>query len=1030
LYFGNKVVINGQVFEVGVNYFDNLVDAAAAVVTGDTVVVLPGTYTGDFAITVSDVEFVGPNSTLNPNEDTRGDEAVVDGVISISKELSSITIVGFKFVGQSRILNAAGTAGLSTAVTTNLNGFTFANNIVESALASGDGMIYFVEAANSYSHGLVFANNYFTVTAEGSTLVNMIRFDNNAGLDIVGNVFENIPGTAVFANDTSKGTAGNTLVAGNTFKNVTVDALTINWISPLPSTTMTLVVEGNVFDTVGGIAVYLGKMNNSDIIDALHVLHNDFKAVNVGIHMARVHAGTHALVNYNKFLDVPTTTYIKDELTAATPVTLDATKNAYLEGGKIITPDPLKFAGAPNIGTPLTHAVGFNDFGNFEITSNQYETNPYKLRSVFIADWNAKFGTTFTTLDPTAFFNSASIGAGGNTTKDVSGSNIYSFFHDEVYGPKWAWLIDYLQTQGGIHPQRQLIAIEGNGTSPNPATPTDPTTNYQLWNLMHSIYSFANFFNQGTATAGYAPIDFNVPSKYATVGTFNDKVYRDFGLYDMTYVGEVLVLPAGLERTNYNFVEYSDGTNMYAAGASLTVAADIILNASYAAIVYDVTFFDDATELTTLATTYTHEAAYTLPTPTKDQHYFLGWYDNATFEGSPITAIAKGSTGDKVFYSKWLFLDQVNVEATYQLNGGLTGTYIEATRYSTSGDSLGAAITVGTSRGGLYWYVIGMKATDTAGVYEVVGKGTGFTNAEATLYLSYHDACTSSYKATLATEYAAAAAGDLIYIPWLPSAVTGTTSIDVLFLDNTITSVVKTMLLPEDFSIMMVKPGSTFVGWYDNATFTGEPVASYPGYNAASGVTAITYYAKWLKDPSVIISQAYGGGGNSGALLKSDFVELYNTTDQAIDLTGWVLFYASTTGEFKLASEATYGVLVELTGSIPAHGYYLIKNADGAGGTVDLPTPDAIGTITMSGTGFKLALCDSGVKPVGPNSENVIDFVGAGAATLFEGSAAAPAPSNTTSIVRATLADTNNNATDFSVATEITPHNSAYVPAA
>ncbi|MDD4211941.1 MAG: InlB B-repeat-containing protein, partial [Bacilli bacterium] len=42
LYFGNKVVINGQVFEVGVNYFDNLVDAAAAVVTGDTVVVLPG----------------------------------------------------------------------------------------------------------------------------------------------------------------------------------------------------------------------------------------------------------------------------------------------------------------------------------------------------------------------------------------------------------------------------------------------------------------------------------------------------------------------------------------------------------------------------------------------------------------------------------------------------------------------------------------------------------------------------------------------------------------------------------------------------------------------------------------------------------------------------------------------------------------------------------------------------------------------------------------------------------------------------
>ncbi|MDY0064401.1 MAG: InlB B-repeat-containing protein [Bacilli bacterium] len=841
LYFGNKVVIDGKVFEVGVNYFANLVNAAEAVVTGDTVVVLPGTYTGDFAITVSDVTFVGPNALLDPNLDVRGEEAVVDGIITISKELATIIISGFKFTGQSQILNTAGTAAVAPAYTTNLDGFTFANNIVESALAAGDGMIYFVEAANSYSMDLVFANNYFTVVAEGSTLANMIRIDNNAGLDVVGNVFENIPGLAFFADDVSKGTAGNTYIADNAFINVTSDALRIDWISPLPSTTMGVVVENNEFDTVGGIAVYLGKMNNSDVLDALHVLHNEFKAVNVGVHMVRVHAGSQALVNYNKFLDVPTTTYIKDEKTAATPVTLDATKNAYLEDGKIITPDALKFEGSPDIGNPLTHAFGLNDFGNFEVSNNQFETNPFKLRIEFIADWNAKFETTFTNLNATAFFNSASIGAGGNATKDVSGSNIYKFFHDEVYGPKWAWLIDFLQTQGGIHPQRQLIAIEGNGTSPIP----DSTDTYQLWNLSHSIYSFANFFNQAADTNGWAPIDFNVPSKYATVVDFNDKIYRNFGFYDMTIVGDVVKLPEALPRTNYTFVEYQEGTNVYLPGADYTITDNIVITAVYEAISYDVTFFDGETELTLLADTYTHEAAYSLPIPEKTGYLFEGWFDNALLEGTAVTSVAKGSTGDKVFYSKWLLLEYVNVDVTFELNGGVTGAYVEATRYSTAGDNAGAAITVGTSRGGLYWYVIGMKATDAPGVYEVLGKGTGYTNETATLYLSYHDGCTSTYKSVLAAEYAAAAAGDLIYIPWLPAAVTGTTSIDVLFLDSTITSVNKTMLLPADFPIMMVKTGSTFAGWYDNAAFTGEAVASYPGFEPGDSVTAITYYAKW-----------------------------------------------------------------------------------------------------------------------------------------------------------------------------------------
>jgi len=40
---------------------------------------------------------------------------------------------------------------------------------------------------------------------------------------------------------------------------------------------------------------------------------------------------------------------------------------------------------------------------------------------------------------------------------------------------------------------------------------------------------------------------------------------------------------------------------------------------------------------------------------------------------------------------------------------------------------------------------------------------------------------------------------------------------------------------------------------------------------------------------SVVISQVYGGGGNSGATLKSDFIELFNFGSTSVNLSGWSL---------------------------------------------------------------------------------------------------------------------------------------------
>jgi hypothetical protein len=183
----------------------------------------------------------------------------------------------------------------------------------------------------------------------------------------------------------------------------------------------------------------------------------------------------------------------------------------------------------------------------------------------------------------------------------------------------------------------------------------------------------------------------------------------------------------------------------------------------------------------------------------------------------------------------------------------------------------------------------------------------------------------------------------------------------------------------------------------------------------------------------VVISEVYGGGGNSGSTWKNDFIELYNPTDTAVSLSGWTVQYASASGSFTLKTN--------LSGSIGSHKYYLIQEAAGTGGTQNLPTPDATGSISMSATSAKVALTNSTVTVTGPTGANVVDFVGYGtSASQYEGSGRAPAPSNTTSIERkandgtdpTTVGegkgngwDDNNNATDFVVRSSVAPQNSA-----
>src|SRR5256714_160995 len=161
---------------------------------------------------------------------------------------------------------------------------------------------------------------------------------------------------------------------------------------------------------------------------------------------------------------------------------------------------------------------------------------------------------------------------------------------------------------------------------------------------------------------------------------------------------------------------------------------------------------------------------------------------------------------------------------------------------------------------------------------------------------------------------------------------------------------------------------------------------------------------------TVVISQVYGGGGNSGATLKNDFIELFNRGSGAVDLTGWSVQYAP-------AALSAWSATV-LSGAIQPGQYFLIQESPGAGGTINLPTPDAAGTIAMGATSGKVVLASTTVALTGscPSGVAVVDLVGYGTtANCFEGGAAAPPPSNTTADLRADsgCTDSDRNAIDF-----------------
>lgn len=173
---------------------------------------------------------------------------------------------------------------------------------------------------------------------------------------------------------------------------------------------------------------------------------------------------------------------------------------------------------------------------------------------------------------------------------------------------------------------------------------------------------------------------------------------------------------------------------------------------------------------------------------------------------------------------------------------------------------------------------------------------------------------------------------------------------------------------------------------------------------------------------SVVISQVYAGGGNTGATYHNDFVELFNKSAAPVNLNTWSIQYSTGTGTGWGANTTS------LTGTIAAGGYYLVGLDSGGNVGLLLPTPDDQDlTTTMATGGGKVALVSNTTALTGtcPTSLAIVDFIGWGSANCSEGTKLG-ALANATAAIRKNTGcrDTDRNNADFSIATP-SPRNSA-----
>lgn len=149
----------------------------------------------------------------------------------------------------------------------------------------------------------------------------------------------------------------------------------------------------------------------------------------------------------------------------------------------------------------------------------------------------------------------------------------------------------------------------------------------------------------------------------------------------------------------------------------------------------------------------------------------------------------------------------------------------------------------------------------------------------------------------------------------------------------------------------------------------------------------------------------------AGVTATDEFVEIYNPTNDPIDITGYKLT--------KKVSSGTQSTLVaSMSGVVSPKHYFLIKHPTGYTGTIQ-PEMEYSTTSSITADNVVILYSDNGV--------NIVDKVGFGSSFDSETLPFAANPQINQSIRRINNVDTNNNSLDFELLDPASPRNSTVI---
>ncbi|MGI4757567.1 MAG: lamin tail domain-containing protein [Janthinobacterium lividum] len=177
---------------------------------------------------------------------------------------------------------------------------------------------------------------------------------------------------------------------------------------------------------------------------------------------------------------------------------------------------------------------------------------------------------------------------------------------------------------------------------------------------------------------------------------------------------------------------------------------------------------------------------------------------------------------------------------------------------------------------------------------------------------------------------------------------------------------------------------------------------------------------------TVVISQVYAAGGNSGATYNADYVELFNLSSAPVNITGWSLQYFSAT-----AAATSTPTISPVTGTVilqPGQ-RYLIQATPGTTGVALTNAADQTSSnLAMGAAAGRIYVTNStaALSNASGCPTNYVDFVGYGTtANCFE-TARAPQPTVSQPIARTNACvDTDNNASEFALTSAAARNRSA-----